>query len=159
MIWNLKIDVRCNACHRKFYAPRHNSQQRTDPSALNDAEPDSIINRVDEFQMSCTNAWCSFCVSYIREEIAIFSEVSQVIIFFRRQVNVCKQTGSECLRGKFVRNFKHCEMLPKTLLQLLVLIFLLGLCTRLMLNWSIDSKRFWENIKAFSIKVFRFSKL
>ena len=67
MIWNLKIDVRCNACHRKFYAPRHNSQQRTDPSALNDAEPDSIINRVDEFQMSCTNAWCSFCVSYDRE--------------------------------------------------------------------------------------------
>merc|ERR1719379_1442115 len=62
MIWNLKIDVRCNACHRKFYAPRHNSQQRTDPSALNDAEPDSIINRVDEFQMSCTNAWCSFCI-------------------------------------------------------------------------------------------------
>ena len=62
MIWNLRVDVNCNSCGRKFYAPKHNVQSRTDPSSLNDAEDASILHQLDEFQMNCTNEWCSFTV-------------------------------------------------------------------------------------------------
>ena len=64
MIWNLKVDVHCNSCNRQYYAPTNNPQQRTNPSALNNVEDGSILNQLDEFQMNCTNAWCSYRVSH-----------------------------------------------------------------------------------------------
>lgn len=64
MVWNLKVDVRCNSCNRQYYAPTNNPQQRTDPFALSNVEDGSILNQLDEFQMNCTNAWCSFRVSH-----------------------------------------------------------------------------------------------
>jgi len=63
MVWNLKVDVNCHSCGRKFFAPKHNVQlNRTDPTALNDVDDASILHQLDEFQMNCTNAWCSFTI-------------------------------------------------------------------------------------------------
>jgi len=60
------MDINCASCNRKFYAPKNNV--RSESSNLNDAELNgrsespSILNQLDEFQMNCTNEWCSFTI-------------------------------------------------------------------------------------------------
>lgn len=85
MVWNLKVDVRCNSCNRQYYAPTNNPQQRTDPAALNNIEDGTILNQLDEFQMNCTNEWCSFRVSH-----KIGRAVRMIVFILTRQITLLK---------------------------------------------------------------------
>ena len=89
MVWNLKVDVRCNSCNRQYYAPTNNPQQRTDPSGLNNIVDGSILNQLDEFQMNCTNAWCSFRVSH-----KIGRAVRMIVFILTGQITILKTHSS-----------------------------------------------------------------